>query len=316
MFINSTLLKLNATVSVVTQPGLKFLCNDIKNGTSGKIQNREVGACYFKDHLKYSYAAEFNTLMTHELMSIVSKCKSERDQYKEDLFRKPSGIPDRNGRELNIKQAIESLRLMNEQNRLKGDNIFRISPYSVMIKITLQHFVPKIHYGKMIYPERYNENTYDYSSNQQVYEIRVPLVPYFDTEDMIETIFFHVKEFVDSLNPDRTFSRSRSTKQSFKDLLSDIEFEQLEKIVQTEKIDENVQNGNISKEYIQSVYEGILNEDYTNTNNEISNMESYEGELEDSDDNDLTDHYDGIEDATDDPDDPDDDSGSYSSVEF
>lgn len=253
-FHKKTLLKVNLLTTVVAQSGNEFMCNDIKHGTSRRINNREVGACYARSNLDFTYATEFHIENENQLFELVSKFDNLKSTTRNDLLSKPSGIRKDNGSENTIG---ELLKLVTETNLMfknkRSSRRFKLSPYSIMTKVTIQHFVPKDLKDTMKYPERYTENTVDYSSNLQVYELRIPLVPSLDSELAIAEIFSSCKRYIDSLNPNHRFEKARSTRLSLKSLIGNERYELLTK-----------------QEPIIDIYKRASNFNYTNTNDGVS----------------------------------------------
>lgn len=263
-----TLLKINTLVTVVKQSGTSFLFKDVKNGTSGRIQPREVGACYMTSQMHHSHACEFHIQDMQQLMNLLSKIKDFREDLKSELLGYLSGILNNKGEQQSIGELLNYVKQFNKKNReANNSKRIKLSPYSIMIKITLQHFVPKDIKETMQFPERYNENSADFSSNQQVLELRIPVCPSVDSMDSLYEIFNKVKDFINSLNPVYKAERARSTRLSLENLVGKERYTKILQAGQEHTVAELITHSK-QQEYVSS---DTYSEGCTNSDNDYAN---------------------------------------------
>lgn len=211
--MSQTVMKVNVSMQIVKQSGDKFIFSEPKLGTKNQIRKYEVGACYFDSKVARTKAYELICDNPDDVLTIRDTIHNARLDIKDYLISMKSGCSS-NGESQTIGD------LLNYIHNLKktGNTVNKVSPYSVQIKVTMQHIVPKD--VTVDYPERYHENANWYSSSTQALEVRVPLVPYLDSNPRLDEIFAVIIRYFDEIPQLNHSSKvSRPTQEVIRELI-------------------------------------------------------------------------------------------------
>lgn len=191
--MNQTVMKVNVSMQIVRQSGDKFLYQDLKLGTKNQIRKYEVGACYFDSKVARVKAYELICDKPNDVIDIRDTLYDARSEIKSFLTSIQPGAKDQNGNPVTIADLLEYIHNKNK----KDGTVIKLSPYSVQIKVTMQHVVPK----DVVVPfsNRYHENKSWYSSSIQVLEVRIPLLPCIDSNESLNEIFDRITKYIEGI---------------------------------------------------------------------------------------------------------------------
>lgn len=249
---NQTVLKVNVSLQIVKQSGDEFLLKDIKMSTKNQIRKYDVGACYYDSKVTRSKSLELICDSPSDVINARDELYSIRSKIKSDLTSLDSGMAAGN-QPLTVAELLERI---HRANKTRENGTIKISPYSLQVKVTMQHIVPKD--VQLLYPERYHENNNWYSSNTQVLEVRVPLVQQLDSKERLNEVFDKVIEYINELPyVGHSSDTARPTQDVIKELIGQDRFNKLIE----EKKNKEVSASHIKKDQeLQELFSGLNND--------------------------------------------------------